>query len=101
MNEKDKDLDDSIIYCKFIYAKKTKGSYLMGTRIHQKHPIQRDASCLQLPCIGNGPWAIHVQTFLLVWFVFKVLKYHENFANYLYSCNSSYIGPRNISLSRM
>ncbi len=48
------------------------GCHLMGTRVHQKHPIRRDASYLQLPYIGNGPWAIHVQTFLLVWFMLKV-----------------------------
>jgi hypothetical protein len=44
----------------------------MGTRVHQKHPIRRDASYLQLPYIENGPWVIHVQTFLLVWFMLKV-----------------------------
>jgi hypothetical protein len=40
--------------------------HLMVVRVHQKHPIQRDASCLELPCIGDDPWAMHVQTFLLV-----------------------------------
>jgi hypothetical protein len=35
-------------------------------RIQQNHVTQRDANYPQLACIGNGPRAICVQTFLLV-----------------------------------